>query len=122
MLALAVLASGQMATFAADTKPAPSLRPLQKARAIMIQIVHYESLPLSEVLKHLCNETKKRDPEGKGIKISLAENARDKSYTSIKLDLKNVSLADALGSIAQIARLRVQETDTEIILAPTGRR
>ena len=119
MFALAILASGLLEVSAADTTPGQKLTPLQKAKTIKLPQVSYSGIPLSEVLTHLNNESNKRDPEGKGVKITLAENIKTKGLTAITLNLKNVTLADALASIAKIARLRLQETDTGIVLTET---
>ena len=115
-----------------DTNPpsdsAPSVEesqkptPLQTAQRIKIPEITYHGLPLSEVLINLNDEAIKRDPEGKGVKITLAASAQAKAGTVIALKLNDVTLAQALGKVAQKAQLRLDATDTEIILAPaTGK-
>ena len=115
-LAVAVLVSGLLAASAADTKPAQSSAALEKAKNIKLSVVRYEGLPLSEVIINLHDESVKRDSAHKGVKITLAANAEAKAYTVIKLDLKDVTLANALERVAQSAGLRLQATDTELLL------
>jgi hypothetical protein len=116
-LALAVLLSGLLAASAADAKPAQNSAALEKAKNIKLSVVHYEGLPLSEVIINLHGESVKRDSAHKGVKITLAANAQAKAYAIIKLDLKDVTLATALERVAQSAGLRLQATDTELRLA-----
>jgi hypothetical protein len=115
-LALAVLVSGLLPASAADTKPARSFAALEKAEHIKLSVVRYEGLPLSEVIINLHDESVRRDSAHKGVKITLAANAEAKAYTVIKLDLKDVTLAKALERVAQCAGLRLQATDTELLL------
>ncbi len=115
-LALAALVSSLVAASAADTKPAQGAAALEKARNIKLPVVHYEGLPLTEVIINLHDESIKRDPKRKGVKITLAANAKAKAYTIIKLDLKDVTLAKALERVAHSAGLRLESTDTELLL------
>jgi hypothetical protein len=78
-LALAVLVSGLLAASAADTKPTQSSAALEKAKNIKLSVVRYEGLPLSQVIINLQDESVKRDPARKGVKITLAANAGAKA-------------------------------------------
>ena len=59
-----------------DNAPSSKRQAIQdKLKNIKLDSVHYENLPLSEVVKNLSEEAKRRDPEGKGINFMLSSRA-----------------------------------------------
>jgi beta-lactamase regulating signal transducer with metallopeptidase domain len=106
-----------------------------KLRAIVLDEVKYDALPLSEVLRHLSEESRKRDPEKKGINFLINPNNPtyvsqsalvdpatglplpatinepvDVSEITIKfnLSLRNVSMQDLLKAIVKVADQPIQ--------------
>jgi beta-lactamase regulating signal transducer with metallopeptidase domain len=105
-----------------------------KLREIVIDEIKFDGLPLSEVLNFLADESRKRDPEKKGINflinpnppqfagavsidpttgLPVAANAAesiDVSSVSVKFNmaLRHVTIADVLDAIARVADHPIQ--------------
>jgi hypothetical protein len=95
---------------------------MNKLDTIRLESVMYDNLPLSEVVRHLADESKKRDPEKRGINFLIhvaqpvvvpqpgvsgptAMEAVDLNSVSVRLNppLTNVRLADVLDAIVKVA-------------------
>src|ERR1051326_5958876 len=108
-------------------------RILSKLEAIRLNNVAFDNLPLNEVVNYLSNESKKRDPEGKGINFILMPyvgatapgaidpatgeaiaqsqgNIDDLSSVSIRLPLplNDVRMVDVLDAIIKVADRRIR--------------
>ncbi len=106
---------------------------VNKLNAIHLDNVVFDNLPLSEVVNYLSNESKKRDPEGKGINFILMpfvsatasgtinpatgganfqaqDNADELNNVSIRLPvpLNDVRMADVLDAITKVADKRIR--------------
>lgn len=102
-----------------------------KLREIVLDEVKFEGLPLNEVLMFLSDESRKRDPEKKGINflinpnppnqlssgpidpttgLPLATEAIDVASTGVKFNmpLRHVTLADVLDAIVRVADKPIQ--------------
>jgi len=117
-VSLAVPGIGQLT--AADTNSAASsqLSPLAKARTIKVDSCFFDSLPLREVIGNLNDQARMRDPDQKGVKISVATTAPTYADTLITLQLKSTNLAEILNRVARQANLDLVERDGGLILAP----
>src|SRR5262249_9530649 len=97
-----------------------------KLEGIVLNEVAFDSLPLSEVVKFLFDESKKRDPEKAGVNFLLTNNADatppaidpltglptvaspleapiDSATVKFNLPLRNVRLIDVLNAIVKVA-------------------
>jgi hypothetical protein len=111
---------------------------VDKLESIQFDSVLYDNLPLGEVIHHLIDEAKKRDPEKKGINFLVDPNspataatridptsglpiaappveAVDIRTVSIKIDpaLTNVRLVDALDAIVKVADRPIKYSITD---------
>lgn len=112
---------GQTMTFVrkgVESKPPQSSAALEKAKKIKLSIVKFDSLPLAVVITMLQEESVKYDAAQKGVTISLAPDAKQLADTKVNLDLKDVTLAETLGRVADSVGLEMQATDTELLLVP----
>jgi len=90
---------------------------LEKAHAIKLSSVQFDNLPLTVVITMLQDESVKRDPARKGISISLGPDTKQLANSGVNLELKDVTLAEALGRVADSVGLEMQQAnDTEILL------
>ena len=62
------------------------------------------------------DESVKRDREKNGVNIVLGPNAKEYADAEINVDLKGVTLADALERVAESVGLTVEATDTELLI------
>ena len=98
------------------SKPPQSSTALETAKKIQLSEVKFEGLTLAVVISMLQDQSVKRDPARKGVTISLGPDAKQFADTEIKLELKDVTLAEALERVADSVGLKVQATDTELLL------
>jgi len=116
-LALTLLAAGRLIAPAAETKPLQSSGALAKAKKIRFSVLKFSGLRLAEVITMLHDESVKRDTEKKGVKIALGPNAKHFVDAEVNVDLKDVTLAEALERVAESVGLKVEATETELLLA-----
>lgn len=102
----------------AESKPPQSSAALQKAKKIKLSSLKFDHLPLTVVITMLQEESVKCDPAGKGVAISLGPDAKQLANAEINLELKDVTLAETLGRVADSVGLEMQATDTELLLVP----
>lgn len=105
-----------MAACTPQSKPVQIPAALVKAKNIQMSDVTFDGLPLSIVIGILQNECVKRDPAQKGIPISLGQDAKQFADAEVNLNLKDTNLAEALGRIADSVGLKLQATETELLL------
>jgi hypothetical protein len=117
-LALALLATSRLTPSAAETKPSQGSAALEKAKKIQLPDVKFDGLPLAEVITMLHNQSIKCDTDHKGVKIALGPNAKQHAGAKINVDLKDVSLAEVVERVAESIDLKVEATDTELLLVP----
>ena len=98
------------------SKPLQSSAALETAKKIQLSEVKIDGLSLAVVITVLHDESVKRDPARQGVTISLAPDAKQLADAEIKLELSDVTLAEALGRIADAVGLKLQSTDTELLL------
>jgi hypothetical protein len=98
------------------SKPPQSSTALETAKKIQLSEVKFDGLSLAVVISMLQDQSVKRDPARKGVTISLGPDAKQFADTEIKLELKDVTLAEALERVADSVGLKVQATDTELLL------
>ena len=89
---------------------------LAKARQVKISEVKFDGLPLAMVIGFLQDECLKRDPAGKGIAIALAPEAKQFADAPVHLDLKEANLAETVERIADSVGLKMQASDTGLLL------
>jgi len=89
---------------------------LEKAKKITLSTVKFEGLPLSVVITMLHDESVKRDAARKGVTISLGPDAKQLADAEINLDIRAVTLAKTLESVADSVGLEMQATATELLL------
>lgn len=92
-----------------------SSAPLEKAKEIKLSSVKFDSLPLSVVITMLQKESIKRDVSHKGVPISLGPDAKQLADTEVNLELKDVTLLEALERVADSVGLEMHATDTEFL-------
>lgn len=97
-------------------KPPQSSASLEKARKIKLSTVKFDGLPLAVVITMLQDESVKRDAARQGVTISLGSDAKQLADAEINLDLKDVTLEEALERVAVSVGLEVQATDTDLLL------
>jgi hypothetical protein len=97
-------------------KPSQISASIEKAKKIELSTVKFDSLPLAMVINMLQDESVKCDPARKGVKISLGPDAKQLANTEINLEIKDGTLAETLGRVADSVGLEVQATDTEVLL------
>jgi len=103
--------NGQTMTFVRKNSTA-----LEKANELKLSTVKFDGLSLEVVITMLHDESVKRDPDRKGITISLAPNAKQLADAEIKLELKDVTLAETLERVGDSVGLKLQSTDAELLL------
>ncbi len=111
-----LLVAGLLTASAAVTKPPQSSAALEKAKRFKISVLKFQGLPLTLVIEMLHDESVKRDPARIGVNISLGPNAKELADSVVNLELKDVTLAEALERVAQSVSLKLEATDTEILL------
>jgi len=114
--ALALLLALSLAACSDHTKPPQRSAVLAKAEKIEISIAQYDGLPLAGVIDMLHDESVRRDPAKIGVSISLGPDAQKLAGVGINLELKDVTLAEALRQVADSVGLKVQATDTGLLL------
>jgi hypothetical protein len=115
-LVLTLLLTISLAACAAVSKPPQSSAALEKAKKIKLSTVKFDGLPLALVITTLHDECVRRDPAQQGVTISLGPDAKQLADAEIKLELRDVTLAETLGRIADSVGLEVQANDTELLL------
>ena len=119
---------------------------MDKLESTQFDSVLYDNLPLSEVVRHLIDETKKRDPEKKGINFLVDPNSPAPSAVTAAIDpvtglpiapatleavdirgvqvkiepaLTNVRLVDVLDAIVKVADrpIRYSITDYAVVFS-----
>ena len=115
-LGLTLLLAMLLAACTSESKPTQSSAALEKAKKIELSDVKFDRLPLSVVITMLQDECVKRDPARKGVTISLGPDAKQLPDAEINLELRDVTLAETLGRIADSVGLKLQATDTELLL------
>jgi hypothetical protein len=113
--AAALIVTSLLTAWATETKPPHSSAALEKAKKAKISVLKFDGLPLPLVISMLQGESVKRDPERKGVKISLGPNAKELADAEVNLELKDVTLAQALERVAEAVGLRLEATDTELL-------
>ncbi|MGV3663146.1 MAG: M56 family metallopeptidase [Prosthecobacter sp.] len=96
--------------------PPPWFSAEERAAKIILPRVQFAEATVEEVIDALREDFKKLDPAHKGINILKigGEGAR------LSLDLKEVSLKDALGHVAKAAGLDIQYDNYAVVLGPRG--
>lgn len=89
---------------------------LQKAKEIKLSSVKFDSLSLAVTIAMLQDESVKRDKNRKGITISIGPDEKQLADAEVNLDLKDVTLAEAIARVADSVGLEMQAIDTEILL------
>ena len=113
LLGAAALSFGAMfsgAAFAADIN--------QKLDTIVLDDIDFEAVPLMDALGLIKENTRLRDPEGKGINIilKLTKDARD--YTPITLKMTQPRLRDAVDAFARSGNLEAKTERYAVALIP----
>lgn len=109
-------ATGQTAALPAPPVD-PNTPPLKKkAAAIIIPRVDFANTPLEEAVKFLQAESIARDPNKKGVNLSLKNPGT--TPARIYLVLREVPLADAIGYVASLAKLKVSYGENAVIMEP----
>ena len=88
----------------------------KKARALILPMITFTDDGLSGVLFFLSDQSRLHDPQGTGVNILAMIPSDAMQQTKITLDLRNVSLMDALIYIADMNNLRLRVDDNVIIL------
>jgi hypothetical protein len=105
-----------MAACTPQSKPTPIPAALVKAKNIQMSDVTFDGMPLTMAIGMLQSECAKRDPARKGIPISLGPDAKQFADVEVNLKLKDTNLAEALEHIADSVGLKLQATETELLL------
>jgi hypothetical protein len=116
ILGVASLLAISLTACTAERKPPRSSATLEKAKKVQLSSVYYDGLPLGVVINMLHDESARRDPAHQGIAFSLGPDAQQFADLEVKLELKNVTLAETLERIADSVGLEVQANDTELLL------
>ena len=95
---------------------------------IRLDKVSFDGQPLSEVVRFLSDQSKKRDPEKRGVNflvVAATNGAADLSSLPITINppLKDVRLADVLAAIVKVAGKPIKysiEDDAVVFSAKTG--
>ncbi|MEM0970803.1 MAG: hypothetical protein AAGJ31_15720, partial [Verrucomicrobiota bacterium] len=97
-----------------DSTPNASL--IKRAKALRMERVGFEEMPLGEVLDYLSERSDQLDPRGAGISLLLhPQVSRDIPVT---LDLKNVPLGTVVYYVAERCQLRLRIDPWAIVLLP----
>ncbi len=115
-IAAMLLVASLLTASAAEAKPPHSSAALERAKKVKVSVAKFDGLPLTLVISMLHDESAKRDPERKGINISLGPNAKELADAEVNLELKDVTLAEALERVAEAVSLKLEATDTELLL------
>ena len=99
-----------------ESEPLQSSAALEKAKKIKLSAVKFEGLPLAAVITMLQDESVKRDVARKGVTISLGPDASQLSDVEVNLALRDITLAETLGRVADSVGLEIQAADTELLL------
>ncbi len=113
---LTLLLTILLAACTPQNKPVPIPAALEKAKKIQMSDVTFDGMPLTIAIGMLQDECAKRDPARKGIPISLGQDAKQLADAEVNVKLKDTNLAEALGRIADSVGLKLQATETELLL------
>jgi hypothetical protein len=116
VIAAMLLVGSLLTASAADSKPPHSSAALEKAKKAKISAVKFAGMPLTLVISTLHDESVRRDRQRKGVKISLGLNAKDLADAEVNLELKEVTLAEVLERVAEAVGLKLEASDTELLL------
>lgn len=82
-----------------------------------LSTAQFDGLPLAAVIAMLHDESVRLDTARNGVAISLGPDAQTLANAQINLkEIKDVTLAEILGRVADSVGLDVQADDTELIL------
>jgi len=115
-LGLTLLLTILLGACTADSKPTQSSAALEKAKTIKLASVQFDRLPLAIVITMLHDDSVKCDAARKGVTITLGSDAKQLADAEINLELRDVTLAEALGRVAESVGLKLQATETELLL------
>lgn len=104
----------------------------QKLKTLILPNVKFEDVLLEDAVALLEKESKRVDPEGKGVKIAIrlpnVSGGADLGFGDLSdvepdpirvtLRLSNVLLVEAIRYTAELARLRFQVEDDAIVICP----
>jgi hypothetical protein len=82
-----------------------------KLRRITLDTLYFDNLPLSEVVKTLAEESRKRDPEGKGLNFLLSSTADPRPEAGPQVDPVTGGAVPAAGP-AELGGITVRVTPT----------
>jgi hypothetical protein len=88
----------------------------EKATQINLSVVKFDGLPLADVITMLHDESVRCDAAQSGVAISLGPDAKPLADAEINLDLRDVTLAEALERVVESVGLEVQATEFELVL------
>lgn len=124
MAALALLGSAS-AQLSAEPKQSPNSAntesaPVQKARKIILPSLRLSKASLQETIDHLRHKSAELDPEKTGVALLLCSAASPAETKPITLALENVSIHQALDSIAKIVGYTLSSNADALLLTPPG--
>ena len=101
----------------------PGAKLLEKMNRIILPKVYFRKVTLEQALEHLQQQSRELDtssgpPETKGVKIILRRFPEaPPSHEVISIDLKNVSLIEALRYVTELSQLAFKVEEKEVIVA-----
>ena len=121
-LVVCPLQTGKIAA-AGNLPPTPSKGKGMAARAadIIIPTVTFRGATLWEAVEFLTIKSQSLDPEGQGVKVTLAATGRDLSNIRLDVDLKSIPLSAAARYCAMLSGLELRVSDTGLIIQPSSR-
>jgi beta-lactamase regulating signal transducer with metallopeptidase domain len=102
-------------------KPSPADEPAasDKIQAIVIPVLDFREVSLSEAVRALNESAREADPAKQGVNISLdPESEKLHRDTRITVRLKNIPVEDAARYVSGLANLRMERTPNGIGIVP----
>lgn len=98
--------------------PRPDAPAEVKARNIVIQNIEFRELRLEDALEYLVAESKRRDPEQKGINLVVDPGVN--KDVPVTLKLSNVPLSEAFRYVTSLAGSRHRFEGTSVVIEPAN--
>jgi hypothetical protein len=111
-----VLQAQAVAVMAEPAEGTPAAQLLARARGIVIPKLAFKDATVAEGVEFLRRKSAELDLEKKAVNIVVMPSKSDVKAT---LDLANVSVAEALGYLAQLTGYRLEVTASAFVLRPS---
>lgn len=89
---------------------------LLRLDSIKLPAVQFEETPLKQAVGWLNEEARRLDPEGKGVNLLLKPTGLDPSKYTVTLNLRNITLKQAIKYLTQVTGLRYRLDESAVLI------